>query len=79
MNSEWLREVRQREDIADIRAGPSGREVNDRPVLELQVHPRKGKKVGLLAGRNEEELRWMAAQLRRALELSTATGSESSL
>jgi len=43
--------------------------VNNRPVIELQVHPRVGKKVGLLAGRDETELRWMATQLRRALKV----------
>ena len=65
---EWRREV-----IADLRAGPSGTSVNDRPVLELQVHPRAGKKVGLLAGREDEELRWMATQLRRALGFQGST------
>jgi len=59
----------ERSDIAAIRAGPSGMEVNNRPVIELQIHPRIGKKVGLLAGRDENELRWMATQLRRALNL----------
>jgi hypothetical protein len=44
-------------------------EVNGRPVLELQIHPVGGKKWGLLAGRDEDELRWMATALRRALKL----------
>jgi hypothetical protein len=58
-----------RADLSAIRADASGMTVNDQPVLELQVHPRTGKKVGLLAGRKEEELRWMATRLRRALGL----------
>jgi hypothetical protein len=59
---EWTRA-----DLAAIRADASGMGVNERPVIELQVHPRGGKKVGLLAGRDEEELRWMATRLRQAL------------
>jgi len=61
---EWIRG-----DLTAIRADASGMEVNDHPLIELQIHPRSGKKVGLLAGRNEEELRWIATRLRRALNL----------
>ncbi len=59
----------RRDEIAAVRADKSGMEVNDRPVIELQIHPAAGKKVGFLAGRNEEELRWIASQLRRALKV----------
>ena len=58
-----------REELAAIRVDRSNMEVNNRPVLELQIHPRTGKKVGLLAGRDEEELRWLATKLRQALQL----------
>jgi hypothetical protein len=58
-----------RDEIAAIRADRSGMEVNNRPVIELQIHPRAGKKVGLLAGQNENELRWMATRLRRTLNV----------
>jgi hypothetical protein len=58
-----------RADIAAVRADASGMEVNNRPVIELQIHPAVGKKAGFLAGRDEAELRWMAAQLRRALNV----------
>lgn len=61
---EWTRG-----DIAAIRADASGMTVNDRPVIELQIHPAMGKKAGFLAGRDEDELRWIAAQLRRALNI----------
>ena len=56
-------------EINAIRADASNMEVNHRPVLELQIHPVTGKKVGLLAGRNENELRWMATRLRQALNV----------
>jgi hypothetical protein len=59
----------RRDEIAAIRADASGMEVNDHPVIELQIHPCVGKKVGLLAGRKEEELRWMATRLRQALNV----------
>ena len=58
-----------RDEITALRADRSGMEVNNRPVIELQIHPRDRKKVGLLAGRNENELRWMATRLRRALNV----------
>ena len=58
-----------RDEIAAIRADRSNMEVNDRPVIELQIQPRTGKKTGLLAGRNEQELRWLATRLRQALQV----------
>ena len=57
-------------ELREVRAGPSGMRVNNRPVLELQIQPTVGRKVGLLAGRDEDELLWMAARLHRALSLS---------
>lgn len=64
-----------RESIAAIRADGSGMEVNHRPVPELQVHPVGGRKVGFFAGRPENELRWMAFELRRALEVPAEAGA----
>ncbi len=58
-----------RSELAAIRADASGMEVNNRPVIEQQIHPTVGKKAGFLSGRDEAELCWMAAQLRRALQL----------
>jgi hypothetical protein len=58
-------------EIADIRSGPSGMAVNDRPIIELQMHPVTGKKQGFFAGRDEQELAWMAFELRRALGLDS--------
>lgn len=64
-----------RADLASIHIGPSGMAVNEVPVLELQIEPRAGKRLGLLAGRDEAELRWMATMLRRALKLTAEESS----
>ncbi len=58
-----------RGDIAAIRADASGMKVNNRPVIELQIHPVAGKKAGFLGGRDEAELRWIAANLRNVLKV----------
>jgi hypothetical protein len=58
-----------RDDIAAIRADASGITVNNVPVIELQIHPARGGKAGFFAGRDEQELRWMASELRQALKL----------
>ena len=60
------REFRPGEIIA-IRADASNVEANHSRVIELQIHPMAGKKVGLLVGRDAGELRWMATELRNAL------------
>lgn len=59
----------QRGDVNDIRTGPSGMKVNDRHILELHIMPKDGAKVGMLAGREHDELDWLATVLRRALKL----------
>ena len=59
---EWPRHV-----VKQIRVGPSGMEVNGVPVPELQFHGPKDKLLGMLAGRDERELAWMATLLRQAL------------
>jgi len=63
MRHEW-----SKDQVTAIRAGPSGMAMNDVPVLELQVHPNTGAKVGLLAGHDVDELRWLATVLRRNLD-----------
>ncbi len=57
--------------ITAVVIGPSGMEVNEVPILELQIHPRTGRKTGFLAGRNDAELQWLAAVLRQALGVSS--------
>lgn len=54
-------------EIKAIRKGPSGMEVNDRPVMELQVHLAEGEKIGILSQRDDEEIDWIAAVLRHKL------------
>jgi hypothetical protein len=56
-----------RGQIRFIRTGPSGMEVNNQPVIELQLHTDAGRKKGFLAGRKVEELKWLATQLRKEL------------
>jgi hypothetical protein len=41
-------------------------EVNDVPVNELRIYDTSGDKFGMLAGRKDEELRWLAHELRAA-------------
>ena len=55
------------DQIHFVRTGPSGMEVNEQPVIELQIHPVTGKKKGFLAGRNVDELKWLATRLRQEL------------
>jgi hypothetical protein len=56
------------DEVTSIRVGPSGMEVNDVPVLELQIHGPKAKLFGMLAGRDPRELTWMATLLRQAIK-----------
>jgi len=61
---EWTRA-----ELESIRLGPSGMTVNDVPVMELQIHPRSAKKIGMLSNRDNDELRWIADVLSRSLRL----------
>ncbi len=62
-------------DVVSIMVGPSGMEVNDRPIMELQVHYRAEKenikKFGLLSERTPDEQAWIASTLRAALGVSS--------
>ena len=64
--------------IESIKAGASGVEVNEKPVLELQIRlhePIPGRKkrgeaarkLGMLMQRSDEEVRWIAAEVNAAL------------
>jgi hypothetical protein len=68
----------RRGDIAAVRADASGMEVNNRPVIELQIHPVTGRKAGFFAGRNTDELRWIATELRKALGVPAKAGQDQS-
>jgi len=67
--------TRQREwplaQLASIDVGPSGITVNNVPILELQIVDREGRKMGLLAGHSDEELRWLAYELYQAVRASS--------
>lgn len=54
-------------EVKEIRAGPSGMEMNNVPILELQIVDQAGKKFGLLAGRDDAELHWLAWELTQAV------------
>lgn len=54
-------------EVKSVAVGPSNVEVNDQPVLELQIVDAAGRKCGLLGGRNVPELEWIATVLRGAL------------
>ncbi len=54
-------------DVEAVRVGPSGMTVNNVPIRELQIFDGGAAKFGLLAGRSEAELDWLAAELRQAL------------
>jgi hypothetical protein len=58
-----------REQITDVTVGPSGVEINDVPILELQVRTVAGKKHGLLSQRDPAELEWIATVVRHELRL----------
>ncbi len=69
-----LRRAKRREwplsEIKSVRVGPSGMEVNDVPIPELQIYGDKTMLFGMLGGRDERELTWMATILRQAIRSS---------
>jgi hypothetical protein len=69
MHREW-----KRDDIALIGVGPTSPIDNNagetaKVLWELQIYPKNARHVGLLAGRDTDELRWIATTLRWALRL----------
>jgi hypothetical protein len=62
------------EEIDDIATGPSGMKVNDRDVPQLQIKSSGGEKLGLLTGRDAQELEWLACELRGAWRAAGSTG-----
>jgi len=58
-----------RDNIQSIRMGPSGTEINDTPIMNLQIRLKKGKKIGVLSQLTNDELAWIAAILRHALKV----------
>ncbi len=62
-------------EIETIRVGPSGVEVNHRPVMELQFISRSGQKTGILSNRSREEQEWLAWVLRQYLPVRHPSGT----
>jgi len=58
-----------RDNIQSIRRDKSGVEVNEVPVLNLQIRLHQGKKISLLSQLDDDELSWIASELRQALRL----------
>jgi hypothetical protein len=56
-------------DVEAVRIGPSGMTVNDKPVMQLQIFDGGGDSFGMLTGRANDELKWLAAELRAALNV----------
>lgn len=56
--------------IQRVEVGPSGTTVNNRPILELHIFDQADKKTGMLMGRDEDELDWIAAELRKSLGIA---------
>jgi hypothetical protein len=65
-----------RSELRDVRLGASGMVDHKSPVLQLQIVPQKGKRYGMLTGRDEPELDWIAALLRRTLRLNGAASTK---
>jgi hypothetical protein len=62
------------EEVSSICTGSTGMEVNDVPVRELQIRDHDGTKFGLLAGRSDAELEWLAYELRQAAKMPNHDG-----
>jgi len=58
-----------RSDLRAIRMDASGMTINDRPVMELQIHSGGKNKMGLLSQLPEDELSWIASVLRTATKV----------
>ena len=61
------------DSITNIGLYPSGMKVNDRDVMQLQVHA-AGEKLGLLTGRDEQETRVAGLRTSRRLRAAKSSG-----
>ncbi|HTN78020.1 MAG TPA: hypothetical protein VL096_22370 [Pirellulaceae bacterium] len=57
------------DEIKSVRVGRSGTEVNDQPVLELQIVGQDDVKFGMLAGHRDDDLQWLAGTLQNSLTI----------
>ena len=56
-----------RDQIKSICKGPSGTKINDVPVMELHIRRSGAKKIAMLSQLSDDELAWIASELRAAL------------
>jgi len=63
------------EQIESIEMGRSNMEVNDVPVMNLQIKPHDEKLIGMFSQLDNAELEWLAQQLRRALGIESRAAS----
>jgi hypothetical protein len=69
----------KREEISAIQTGPSGMSVgatkrtgaSGKSIQQLHIYLKNGRRIRLLTGRDDDELDWLAAQLRQALAVTT--------
>ncbi len=55
------------DDLQSIDLGPSNMKVNEKPVMQLHIQPREGKRLAMLTQLDDRELKWIARTLRHAL------------
>ncbi len=61
--------------LQTVVVGPSGTEVNNRPIMQIHFVPHSGRKTGLFTWREEAELHWIARTLRDAVVHPAAAAS----
>ncbi len=60
-----------REQLKDITLGESVLEINDEHLPQLHIVPTEGEPLRLLTGRRQDEIRWLAHTLRKALHIES--------
>jgi hypothetical protein len=55
------------DEVEKVAVGPSGTTVNNVPIMELQISRKNGRKFGMLSQLSNEDLAWVAQELRKSL------------
>ncbi len=55
------------DEVEKVVVGPSGTSVNNVPIMELQIHKKNGRKHSLLSQLSNDDLSWIAQELRKSL------------
>ena len=61
------------DNIVSLEMASTNMEVNDVPIMNLRIEPTEGKPVKMLSSLSEDELQWLAQQLRRAIGFDVAS------